>query len=71
MPKEGEGGSEPPHILEDQLTLFQPREADPAHPLLPAPSIFSPFGITTVSIRIEDRGWVCIQAYHVICLSQP
>ena len=39
----GPGGPWPPQYLTDQLTLFQPGEADFAHPLLLAPPNFFTF----------------------------
>ena len=49
MLEPGRGARPPlPQSLTDQLTLFQPGGADSAHPLLLAPLIFSPSGITVM-----------------------
>ena len=42
----------PPHqYFVDQLTLFQPRGADSAHPLLPAPPKFFTFRSTSLKLN--------------------
>ena len=60
-------GALAPQCLADQLTLFQPREADSAHPLLLAPPIFfSPSGIPVLA---QLNTYVLFSVY-IYCHSQ-
>ena len=53
MPEPRRGGSLAPQFFADQLTLFQPRGADSAHPLLPAPPNFITFRHHCISSSIQ------------------
>ena len=55
----GGEGQLAPQFLADQLTLFQPRGADSAHPLLLVPQFFSPSSIDVYlynKVR-QKKGW--------------